>query len=587
MNLGLNIEVIDKTPRKEINPAKIEKALNLHLAGELKKARAKYQKIAEKHKRSFLIRYLIELTELQEKAWDSSAPYLDDALSGGNGLSFAYRALGARLLGMDRPTEALHYLMIADSDFREDALFHTHVGAALADLERYEEAESWVKQGLEIDPNMADAYFELGNLYHEQERLNDALAALQKAVELKPDYFQAINNLGCVYYKQMRHIDALACFDKCMGINDRDHTVKGRTAMTMLSLGILDNGWKLYEYALTTGERARRVNSSTLPRWNGQDLNGKTLLVWREQGLGDDIRFASCYRDLLALGGKIIFLSEPRLVPLFERTFPGVKFVPQDGKVMEDEGFDYQLPAGSLPLYFRNTINQFPAQPGFLVPEAEAVANWKKRLDGLGDGPKIGISWRSQIETADNRQHFSDLDLWQGLLQQAGATFVNLQYDSSANEIASENQRLGVDIKHFDGLDLRNDIDGVMALTKSLDLVITVGTSINDIAGAMGTECWTMLMSWCPDLLGTKRLPWYPNTRVFIRNWDQPWSKVMTEVEQSLDSRLNAPATPILRNAPCPCGSGKRYKQCCGAVGVAEKPGIVFDQPVTLAGTNN
>ena len=593
MDIGLTLEVIDRIPRKEISPAIIEKALNLHLAGELRKARARYRAITEKHKRSFLVRYLIELTEVQERGWRDGAPYLDDALSGGNGLSVAYRALGARLLGFDRPSEALRYLMIVESDFRHEASFSLHVGAALADLERYDEAEFWVRQSLKIEPAMAEAYFELGNLYHEQERLDDALTVLQKAVEIKPDYFQALNNLGCVYYKQMRHMDALACFDQCMALNDRDHTVKGRTAMTMLSLGILENGWKLYEYALTTGERAQRVGEIALPRWNGHDLTDKTLLVWREQGVGDDIRFASCYRDLIALGGTIVFLAEPRLVPVFKRSFPGVKFVPQDGTVMEDEGFDYQLPAGSLPLYFRKSIKDFPAQPGFLAPDPAAVEYWKSRLTALSDKPKIGICWRSQINTADNRQHFSDLDLWQPLLQNSGATFVNLQYDSAVEEIAAENRRLGVDIQHFDDLDLRNDLDGVMALVKGLDLVISVGTSVSDMAGAMGTECWTLLMSWCPDLLGTKGLPWYPRTRVFLRNWDDPWRKVMGQVCQALDRQLATAAptvifdAPVSRNAPCPCGSGKRYKQCCGAVGSQDTAGIPFDGPMTLSVTGN
>lgn len=566
-----SLKVFDSPAKKRPSQAEVTSAAQSHKDGDLKKALAAYKKLRKKYPTDPHLSFLEELVLAQQIGWSDDLPHLNDVLVGNKGLAIANRALGGYLLGLLRYEEAEKFLLRAEGDFRQNALFHYHLGAALNNQEKFEAAENWLKQSLDLDPNFAPTYFELGNLYQTTERIDLSETFYRKAIALDGDFFEAICNLGGTLYKMMRHQEALACFNRCMEINWDDHSVKGRTALTMMSFGKLPDAWKLYEYALPAGDRTKRNQLEIpKPRWNNHDLNAKGILIWPEQGIGDNIRFASCLQELADRARNVIVVTEIRLAPLFQRSFPSIRVIASDQETFDLEDFDYHLPIGSLPLYFRPTQKDFPDRQRFLTTDPEAVIHWKKRLADIDDNLKVGICWESQLQTAENKQHFCTIDKWKPILEVPGATFINLQYNMSPEQVVAENERQGTNIVALDDIDLYNDLDNLAALEEALDLVITVGTSISDFAGSVGTECWTLLMDWCPDLLGTKKLLWYPNTRVFTRHWDDPWEKILQRVARALTEKLSPPTktsfdAPVSRNAPCPCGSGKRYKHCCGA----------------------
>jgi len=563
-------KIYDDPPRKKPSQAEISDAAEAHRCGELDKALPIYEKLLRKYPGDPHLSFLIELVQAQQVEWHEDIPFLNEILVGNEGLSAANRILGGYLLGLKRFEEAEKFLLRAEGDFRNDSLYLYHVGAALNDQEKFEAAENWLRQSLGLDPNFAPAYFELGNLYQTTQQLDLAVKSYQKAIELDPEFFEAIGNLGGTLLRMMRHEEAMACFDRCMEINWDDHSIKGRAALTMMSLGALPDAWKLYEYSMPAGDRTKSAPLSVpKPRWNNEDLTNKGILIWPEQGIGDNLRFASCIPDLIDRAGHVIIVTENRLAPLFSRSFPDARVVANKDETISIADFDYHLPIGSLPLYFRPTQRHFPNRMRYLSSGPKAVEYWKERLAELGDGPKIGICWESQLQTTDNKQHFCSLDKWKPVFDVPGATFVNLQYNLTPKELAEENKRYGTNIVGLD-IDLYNDFEGVSALEEALDMVITVGTCMSDFAGSVGTECWTILLDWCPDLLGTNKLLWYPNTRVFTRHWDESWDKVLQEIGHALEKRLSEKkseqlAAPVSRNAPCPCGSGKRYKHCCGA----------------------
>ncbi len=436
-------------------------------------------------------------------------------------------------------------------------------GKSFLRQDRHADAEPLLLAALVMRPDFADARFQLANLYNETERLSAAEAEFRGLLEDHPDHAGARVNLGGVLLKQARAGEAAEVLAAALDDAPEDHVTAGRLALAFLAAGRLEEGWRLFEGRLLHEAHATNL-LFPCPRWKGEDLAGKRILVWREQGIGDELRLASCYGEVLERAGACLIAAQPRLVTLLQRSFPQAEVRAADAIDLASEPLDYQVPAASLPLLFRPGVGSFPDHRGYLRPAPERVKHWRKRLSSVGRRPWIGICWRSRLATPENRQHFTTLDAWRGILATRGACFVNLQYDDCRAELAAAPE---LAIHRFDDIDLMNDLDEAAALTAALDLVVTVGTSVGAVSLKKNTECWSILQDWLPDFLGTKGLPWYPGTRVFRRRWDQPWEDVLAEVADTLPRRLDELAHPPSRNAPCPCGSGERFKHCCGKVG--------------------
>ncbi len=307
-----------------------------------------------------------------------------------------------------------------------------------------------------------------------------------------------------------------------------------------LSMGNLGAGWDGYEFrwfsATASGNRKFRQ-----PPWDGKrDIAGKRLLIWREQGIGDEIMFASCVPDLAGAGASVTLECAPKLVPLFRRSFLGVRVVgPSDRPDEERDDFDVHLPAGSLPRFYRRSLSGFPVRDGFLIPDPARVAHWRRYLETLGDGPYVGMSWRSRLQTVSRSRHYTQIGDWEPILRTPGVVFINMQSDDSTDEMARLRDALGVVPHSPPGIDMWNNLDDVAALLKALDLLITVNTAVMCIAGGAGVPTWLMAVEnfgW--PSLGTDRLPWYPSVRLFNRNLRQPWLATTQSVADELHATL-------------------------------------------------
>ncbi|MCX7180837.1 MAG: tetratricopeptide repeat protein, partial [Proteobacteria bacterium] len=299
-------------------------------------------------------------------------------------------------------------------------------------------------------------------------------------------------------------------------------------ALIDLACGDLARGWAGYarRFGSRQLQRGRRL---TMPEWRGESLAGRRLLVWSEQGLGDEILFASCFPDLIRLGGHYVVECDHRLVTLFQRSFPQVEVRPESvdsrgRETLSDPGADLHIAAGGLPALLRTGFDRFPTQPGFLagflagflIPDPVLVARWRERLAALGPEPKIGICWRSQLMTANRIGSYTRLDQWQPVLTIPGVHFVNLQYDECSAELDAAERCFGVTIARWPDLDLTNNLEEAAALTVGLDLVITVATSVGEMAGALGVPVWRLNSERDWTTLGTTLRPWFPSMRTIL-----------------------------------------------------------------------
>ena len=308
-------------------------------------------------------------------------------------------------------------------------------------------------------------------------------------------------------------------------------------ALARLTQGNLQQGWEGYEWRWQTIAQRRAF---PMPPWDGGSLANRTLLVHAEQGIGDELLFASCFPEVVAQAGHAVIECAPRLATLLQRSFPTATVCA--GRRLNDDlswlhqlpAIDVQVAAGSLPRYSRSTLAQFPPRARYLVPDVVRQAFWRQRLATLGSGLLVGLSWRS-LASRCGAPHYTCLEQWDTVLQVPGLHWVNLQYDDSASELTAAQQRLGITIHTWSDLDVFHDLEGVAALMSGLDLVIAPETMMAVLAASLGQPVWRLSIftrDW--DGLGTEVVPWFPSMRLYRQPRSGDWQSVLAWVAHDL-----------------------------------------------------
>ena len=273
-----------------------------------------------------------------------------------------------------------------------------------------------------------------------------------------------------------------------------------------------------------------------MPQWDGEDLNDRTLLVWREEGIGDEMRFASILRDLRdSANFRLVVECGHRLRTLFERSFPGIEFRDENPAGGDFGEFDYHLPIMSLVRFFRRSLNEFPAEGAYLKPDPARVDRWLARLSEIGPQPKIGIGWRSLSKSWRKAPLLTRLEDWDRITGRSDLIIVNLQCEDVDDEITAATRRLGRDIHRFDDVDIKNDIEEAAALMAALDTVIGARCWVPTTAGAVGTKAFCVTPRPNPFMMNLAYDPWSPTTDIFYRDFDDDWDGVISEIDAAID----------------------------------------------------
>ncbi|SMH28799.1 tetratricopeptide repeat protein [Azospirillum agricola] len=391
-----------------------------------------------------------------------------------------------------------------------------NLGGELRDQERFAPAALHLRRALRLMPEHAPLHAMLAYALSGAGRLIEAARACRTALALAPALADPLCTLGLVEQRLGRP-GARRLFDRAVAALPGHALARFNRGLLALEQGALTSGWADYASRFRAG-RARPERRFTIPEWQGEPLAGKRLFVWREQGIGDEFLFASCYADAIRMAGSVVIECERRLVPLFTRSFPRALVRAEqplygltEAEVVD---CDCHIPAGSLPRRLRDTLGSFPARSSWLFPDTALVADWRERLEADGTGLRVGISWRSQLMAEERRASYLPLDQWGPVFAVPGVTFVNLQYDECRAEIAQAEARFGRPIHGWTGLDLRDDFEETAALIANLDLVIAPANSVAELAGALGVPVWRFgHRDWTH--LGTAGRPWYPSMRVF------------------------------------------------------------------------
>lgn len=274
------------------------------------------------------------------------------------------------------------------------------------------------------------------------------------------------------------------------------------------------------------------------------------MLVWGEQGLGDEILYCRMAAEIGPDTCGVTLEMDHRLVPLFSRTFPEIAVVARrDPPVLDPGAFDQIVPAASLGQWLRPAFKSFPGKPVPLKADPDRVSAYGRALRTSAPGMHgvVGLSWRSANPEYGSEKSAQLVD-WGEIMTAPGASFVNLQYGNVDAELGRAEESCGRRIRGIPGLDLFDDIDGVAALASACDLVITTSNVTAHIAGALGRPVWVILPLRLGRIwywfLDREDSPWYPSMRLFSQKTDGVWNDVISDVARELRVWLAGRATP-------------------------------------------
>ena len=479
-----------------------------------------------------------------------------------------YQAMAYSALKKDR--EALEsYQKIIKNDPSLAGPYYNR-GIILKRNGRLEEAIDNYKKAISLKPDYVQAFNNLGVLYKDNKKYDDAIKMFTRAKELQPDHQNSYYNLALIKKEQGLDEEAVELLLKVLDINPEHNRAKYRISVTKFDNGLLEESkkylqeilisnekhegaakylafialkqarfqevWKYYEYRWKVSPGKDVIwPFEDKPLWKGE--KGSRVVLWREQGIGDDIIFLSLAPEVKKMCETLSVYVDPRLHSLCKRTMPEINFVKDMGELKEVDS-DYHLPLGSVPGVTRNDISDFDRTvTGYLKADSQRVEAIRNEL-GLDGKVVIGVSWKSLSSTFKTKNiPLRDMErIFTGL----NVVLVNLQYGDVDDEIREFKEETGIDVVQCASVDNREDLDGLAALIEACDLVVSITNVSVHMAGALAKETWVLLpystiYYW---LLERTDSIWYPSLTLYRQPVLDDWDSVYASVRKDLETRL-------------------------------------------------
>jgi len=415
-----------------------------------------------------------------------------------------------------------------------------NLGIALRDRGQLDEAIAACRRALELKPDFPEAHINLGAALARQGRFDEAIAAYRRALQLRADHPEAHFNLGTALRERGQFDEAMAAFRQAIALQPDLPEAHYNFGVALLAQGDFLQGWEEYEWRWKIKDTAFPPRAFTRPQWDGGPLEGRTLLLQAEQGIGDTIQFIRYLPLAAQRGGKIVLECHPELQRLFQTMAPDLSIVARRQALPR---FDLHCPLMSLPRIFSTDLGNIPGTAPYLRADAAAAAIWRERLGGPRSTLKVGLVWAGNPEHTNDRHRSLRLASLAPLADVPDVQFYSLQKGAAAAEAGAPPAALElIDVAE----DLKDFADSA-ALIANLDLVIAVDTAIAHLAGAMGKPVWTLLPSF-PDwrwLLDRPDSPWYPTMRLFRQPRLMGWAPAIADLRAQLQLLVQSPVREV------------------------------------------
>ena len=410
---------------------------------------------------------------------------------------------------------------------------HANLGFVLEQQGRLTEAEAYYQHAIAHMPDQQRILLNFGAMLAKQKKFSAAEAVYRDALALDAQHPGAWSNLGVLLVSMKREVEAEQCYRAAIALAPEHQKAPFNLAYLLLRQGRLEEGWQCLE---SRDWYAPLEKYLKVPRWRGESLAGKSLLIGYEAGHGDMIQF-SRYALLVRQQGasRISMLCHPGLKTLLT-TLPGVDEVIAFDESLPQHGWDYWTPALSLPALFNTRLETIPADLPYLSAAPEKIQHWAETMgQSSGQHLRVGLVWKGnpKFENDADRSLASLNDL-APLADVAGVEFFSLQKGAGEDEATSPSSRISL-------MDLGSrivDFSDTAAIMMNLDLIITVDTAAAHLAGALARPCWVLLPDYQTDwrwLENRDDTPWYPGvTRLFRQKHMGDWAAVIAEVKSAL-----------------------------------------------------
>lgn len=495
----------------------VREGFAFHQDGDLASAERCYRRALKRDKRHADALYLLGSLHVQNGKLPQAEKTLRLALDVKPGRPEVLFNLARALMAQNRFADAAPLLEKARAKTPESLSVLGSLGVVRLNTGDFRGATEVLEQAVRVDPNSAEAWCDLGMAYSQGDADDSAAMAFDKTLSIDPNHARAKHNRG---HLRLRNKDFL-------------------------------NGWPDYESRKHDQQAQFETRPFDCPQWAGEDLTGKTLLVWLEQGLGDQLLQATMLTDVIKRAGHVVLECEPRLQPLLARSFPTATVVatslpprPQ----IADAKPHLQCAGGSLGRWLRPSETVFSHSKPFLIADPERKATLHAELKSrFGDGLCIGLSWKSARAGLGPHKSTTLTDDWASVFAAAkGANFVSLQYGDVASDCAAASAALGA-VLHTDfGVNVTNDIDGLAALIAALDVAITTSNTTAHIAGALGVPTWVVVPRGPARLWywfnGADASPWYPSVKLYWQKRAGEWQPPMQVLADDLGSWIEGKA---------------------------------------------
>jgi tetratricopeptide (TPR) repeat protein len=444
---------------------------------------------------------------------------------------------GLLLLTLKRPEEALAYFDLSDELYPNHPMVLEQRALALHELKRFDEALADNRRAYPLNPASAEVCNNIGACLHGLRQDEAALPWFDKAIHLRPGFIVALINKARSLTQLLRLDEAMAIYHQVRAIDPGNADVVWNSALLCLMTGDFESGWAGREIRWRAHMRPPYPHF-TQPMWRGaEDVEGKTVLVYAEEGNGDTIQFARYAPLLAARGARVILAVQEALQPLLTGLSGVSQCIPRSAAL---PAFDLHCPICSLPFAFGTRLDTIPSATPYLPPPARArVQSWEQRLqERLGPDRKcrVGLVWSGNPNHGNDHNRSLPLRALLRLLD-ADAAFIGLQKESRADDRPLLEQAGVIDLT----ADL-SDFAETAALVSCLDIVITVDTGVAHLAGALGRPTWIML-PYSPDfrwLLDRDDSPWYPTARLFRQSKSRDWDELVDRVRSALAAHILA-----------------------------------------------
>lgn len=423
---------------------------------------------------------------------------------------------------------------------------HEYLAQVLNEQDKNDEAFDFLSEAVNRFPRSYFLHFQLSVACMRIGEYEIGIHHIRRALRLKKNNYEARGNLAVLLAESGQPSRALSIYNSLFEEDPEHHyadQLRMNRSITLMARGRTEEGLEEYNIRHRLYKNRER---HTFENVDGKypSFAGKRVLVISEQGIGDEILFIQFVPQLLEEGAQSVTVEvSQKLLPLFRRSFPSITFVPRQksGHPLFKGDFDCQIVSGDLmQRHFRKTGKIHVPRRPFLVPDAQRVAWWTRRLDPLKTDERklnVGIAWRSSLQTGRRKQFWPPIEQWERLMRCNRVNWITLQYDHKTEELDLLRER-GAYLHTFPEVDQFEDIDEVAALTRALDLVVSAPVSVPMIAGAVGTPAWAFEPRFEWSLFGSRRIPIMPYMRPFIRGYRESWESTVDRLLAALEQRI-------------------------------------------------